>query len=132
MALTRSFRETVAQRATHDDEFRRALFEEALQALFDGEVEEAKSILRDAINATVGFESVAAAAGLPVKSVMRMVGPTGNPRLKNFVLVIRAVQSEVGLRAEASVVPPLTEAVTEVVAAVSTNRVVVGAFQAEP
>ena len=67
MALTRSFRETVALRAAHDGAFRAALLEEALQATLDGELDEAKSLLRDYINATVGFDTLSDATRLPVK-----------------------------------------------------------------
>ena len=98
MALTRSFRDTVAARARHDVEFRVAIFEEALQAVFDGQMDDAKNLLRDCINATVGFESLAESSGLPVKSLMRMVGPHGNPTLRNFVGMIQAIPIQTALR----------------------------------
>jgi DNA-binding phage protein len=115
MALTRRFRDTVAARAKHDAAFRAALFEEAIQALLDGETEEAKTLLRDCINATVGFDALAYSINLPVKSVMRMVGPDGNPTLKNFGLIVSAIQIEIGMKAQAQVYDPnpeLYEAVT--------------------
>lgn len=106
MALTRSFRETVATRAQHDREFRLALFEEALQALFDGQPDEAKTLLRNCINATIGFDRLAAEAGIPTKSLMRMVGPSGNPTLRNFVLLVHKIQSHTGVKAQARVFDP--------------------------
>jgi DNA-binding phage protein len=106
MALTRSFRDTVAARARHDVEFRVALFEEALQAVFDGQMDDAKILLRDCINATVGFEVLAETSGVPVKSLMRMVGPRGNPTLKNFVGMVQAIQIQTGIKAQARVVDP--------------------------
>lgn len=103
MALTRSFRDTVALRAKHDVEFRAALIEEAVQALIDGEVVEARTLLRDCINATIGFTALSQATHRPVKSLMRMVGPNGNPSVVNLFTVLRAVQDSAGVRVRVEV-----------------------------
>lgn len=103
MVLTRSFRDTVAARARHDPAFRAALFQEALQSLFDGDTDTAKTLLRDCINATVGFDALAKLSGLPVKSLMRMVGPNGNPSLRNFATVVRVMQQQMEMKATAQV-----------------------------
>jgi len=103
MALTRSFRETVAARAKHDGEFRAALVEEAFQAFLDGDLGEARTLLRDCINATIGFPRLSAVVHRPVKSLMRMVGPGGNPSAENLSAVFRAVQNEAGVRARVEV-----------------------------
>ena len=63
MPLTRSFRETVAKRARNDAAFRAALVEEAVQNILDGDVETALGQLRDVVNATMGFDALAAATG---------------------------------------------------------------------
>ena len=55
MALTRDFRETVAARAARDPAFKAALLQEALQAFIEGDVAAGLVLLRDCINATVGF-----------------------------------------------------------------------------
>lgn len=99
MALTRSFRDTVVTRAQHDVEFRAALIEEAIQAFLDGDLEDARSILRDCINATIGFHRLSEVTHTPVKSLMRMVGPRGNPSAGNLAAVLRAVQQDAGVRA---------------------------------
>jgi DNA-binding phage protein len=94
MPLTRSFNETVRARATRDPAFRAALFSEAVQALLTGDVATAKATLRAYINATLGFEKLAAATGTPVKSLMRMFGPSGNPTAANLFSVIGALQKK--------------------------------------
>jgi len=104
MPLTRRFIDTVQDRAKHDPAFKAALLEEALQALFEGDLEGARELLRDCINATAGFQIVSDRAGLPIKSVMRMVGPNGNPTLENFVSLVRAIQQETNLEARIFVV----------------------------
>lgn len=100
MALTRSFKDTVQARAISDASFRQALFQEAVQLLLEGEIATGRSILRDYINATIGFESLAEATQTPPKSLMRMFGPKGNPTVANLFAVINALQSRTGVHLE--------------------------------
>ena len=75
MPLTRDFKETIQERARRDAAFREALLKEAVDALFSGDVETGKIVLRDYINATVGFDKLATATKKSPKSLMRMLGP---------------------------------------------------------
>ena len=100
MALTRDFKATVKARAARDPAFRVALLTEAVELLLSGKVETGKAILRDYINATVGFERLAKETGTPSKSLMRMLGPKGNPRAINLLTVIGALQQVAGLHLE--------------------------------
>lgn len=68
MALTRSFKATVQARVLADPAFRDALLREGIDAMLGGDVETGKSILRDYINATVGFEKLGAETGASAKS----------------------------------------------------------------
>ena len=74
------------------------LLTEAVEQLIAGEVEVGKAILRDYINATVGFEKLAKATRTPSKSLMRMLGPKGNPRANNLFAVIGELQRASGVR----------------------------------
>ena len=98
MPLTRSFKETVRARVERDPAFRAALFTEAVEQMLAGDVDTGKAVLRDYINATVGFERLARATGTPSKSLMRMFGPRGNPRASNLFAVIRQLQKVSGIR----------------------------------
>ena len=100
MALTRSFKATVCARAERDPAFRSALLQEAVQALLQGDAASGRSVLRDYINATVGFEALAAATGAPSKSLMRMFGPAGNPTARNLFAVIAHLQRDLGVTLE--------------------------------
>ncbi len=62
MALTRNFKDTVKARAERDPEFRVALLEEALDAFLNADLDTGKVLLRDYVNATVGFEQLRGAA----------------------------------------------------------------------
>jgi len=97
MALTRSFRDTVKERASRDPEFRVGLLEEAVQALLRGDIDEGKILLRDYVNATVGFEKLAEATRKNPKSLMRMLSAEGNPRADNLFSVIAALQRSEGI-----------------------------------
>ena len=93
MALTRSFKETVQARAQKDPAFRAALLKEAVDTLLEGDVSAGKAILRDYINATIGFDALADATGSSSKSLMRMFGPSGNPQANNLFAVLSHLQS---------------------------------------
>ena len=45
----------------------------------------------------VGFEQLAKATGAPAKSLIRMVGPRGNPQAKNLFAVIGYLQKKAGM-----------------------------------
>jgi DNA-binding phage protein len=94
MALTRNFRETVVARAERDPAFKAALLQEALQALIAGETAVGLILLRDYVNATIGFRALAKALRIPEKSLMRMVGPNGNPRAANLFAMVGALQQK--------------------------------------
>jgi len=92
MPLTRSFKDTVKARAERDAEFRAALLTESIEQMLAGDMETGKAVLRDYINATIGFERLARETGTPAKSLMRMFGPKGNPRASNLFAVISRLQ----------------------------------------
>ena len=100
MALTRGFRITLLARAQKDAEFRQAMLKEGIDTLLAGDVETGKAILRDYINAAVGFEPLAEATNIPAKSLMRMFGPKGNPRADNLFQIIKHLQAREGIHLE--------------------------------
>ena len=98
MALTRDFRETVQARVKRDASFRKGLLTEAIEGLLSGEVALGKELLRDYINATVGFPKLAARTKIHVKTLHQMFGPKGNPRANNLFAVIGKLQLVSGVR----------------------------------
>ena len=95
--MSSEFNETVQARAARDPAFRAALLTEGVEALLAGDVEAGKAILRDHINATIGFGDLATATGMPVKSLMRMFGADGNPQASNLFAVLDALQADAGV-----------------------------------
>jgi DNA-binding phage protein len=95
--LTRDFKDTVKARAERDPEFRAGLFREALEALLGGDVETGKVLLRDYVNATIGFEALARDLGKNPKSLMRMLSGKGNPRAGNLLAMIARLKKLEGV-----------------------------------
>ena len=98
MALTRDFKETIRARVERDPKFRKELLREGIECMLGGDIATAKTILRDYINATVGFADLSEATHIPVKSLMRMLGPGGNPRADNLFEIVSFLQSREGVR----------------------------------
>jgi DNA-binding phage protein len=97
MPLTRDFKETVLKDMQENPDFREAMLREGIDALLAGELDVGKEVLRDYINATMGFEKLSRKVDVPVKSLMRMLGPNGNPQAKNLFAVIAALQKDAGI-----------------------------------
>jgi DNA-binding phage protein len=97
MTRTRSFKQLVQQHVKNDVKFAEALLREGVDAMLSGDVETGKTILRDYIKATIGFEKLGAATGAPPKSLIRMFGPRGNPQAKNLFSVIGYLQKCAGV-----------------------------------
>jgi DNA-binding phage protein len=102
MALTRDFKQTVLARAKRDPKFRQALFTEAINAYLTGDIATGKAMLRDLINATIGFEQLALEVKKPSKSLHRMLAPRGNPNTENFFGIVSALQRQTKVRLSVS------------------------------
>ena len=97
MPLTRNFKETVMARAERDPEFRCGLFCEAINALLSGDLDTGKALLCDYVNATVGFEVLAAELGKSPKNLMRMLSGKGNPHVANLFGMIGYLKQREGI-----------------------------------
>ena len=104
MALTRDFMETVAARVQNDPAFAQALLDEAITLFVNGEPESAKLILRDLVNATVGFEALADEIHKPAKSLHRMLSKSGNPTMTNVSAIFAAIKRALKVEVRAQVV----------------------------
>jgi hypothetical protein len=98
MALTRDFKETVQARVQRDATFRVALLREAIDCMLAGDIDTGKAVLRDYINATIGFDELGTITHKSPKSLMRMLGPSGNPQASNLFAIVAYLQMSEGLR----------------------------------
>lgn len=101
MALTRDFKQTVLERVERDSAFAQALLDEAATLFLNGEPDTARLILRDLINATIGFEQLAAITTKPSKSLHRMLSHAGNPSMDNLAAIFQAIRERLNVSLEA-------------------------------
>jgi DNA-binding phage protein len=103
MALTRDFKKTVVARVERDPAFAKALLNQAATLFLSGEPVTARLILRDLVNATLGFEHLATVTSMPSKSLHRMLSPKGNPSMDNLAAIFDAIRKRlnVDLKAQA-------------------------------
>ncbi len=104
MTLTRDFRQTIAERLRREPDFAKALFDEAATLFLNGEPDTARLILRDLVNATVGFERLAQETGKPAKSLHRMLSKRGNPTMDNLAAILGVLRKKLGVEIEAHAV----------------------------
>ena len=97
MALTKDFRETVQARVRRDAAFRKGLLGDALESLLAGDLALGKELLRDYINAAVGFPKLAAQTKIHVKTLHQMFGPAGNPTARNLFEIVAYLQRAEGV-----------------------------------
>jgi len=100
MALTRDFKLTILERVEREPAFARALLDEAVSLFLNGEPDMARIVLRDLVNATVGFEALALETSRPSKSLHRMLSARGNPSMDNLASIFAAVREHLRVRIE--------------------------------
>ena len=105
MALTRDFKETVNKRAQNDPEFAAALLDEAVALFLNGEPETARLILRDLVNATIGFEKLADETSKPSKSLHRMLSAKGNPTMDNLNAIFNVLREKLRVNIKVHTIP---------------------------
>lgn len=104
------FAKVVARRIRGQPEFAADLLAEAMAQLIGNDVKTARLLLRDVVNATVGFSALSEATGIPEKSLMRMLSVKGNPQARNLCEIISCLQTlnHVRLEVRARPVGPST------------------------
>lgn len=108
MSITRDYKETINERVQKDPTFTAALLDEAITLFLNGEPEVARLVLRDLVNATVGFEALALEVDKPSKSLHRMLSARGNPTMDNLTKIIGILRQQLGLDIQVHTTPTRT------------------------
>lgn len=92
MTLIRDIQQTAVERVQRDPAFSRALLGEAAALFLNGEPAAARLILRDLVNATLGFESLAKSTQEPSKNLRCMLSASGNPGMDILAAIFDALR----------------------------------------
>ena len=103
--IARDYKETVENRVRKDPAFATALLDEAISLFLNGEPAAARLILRDLVNATLGFEKLAIETDKPSKSLHRMLSAGGNPTMNNLTAIIDILRRNLNVDIEVHTVP---------------------------
>ena len=105
MNITRDYKDTINERVVNDPVFTAALLDEAITLFLNGEPDVARLVLRDLVNATLGFEALAIEIERPSKSLHRMLSARGNPTMDNLTKIICILRNRLGLNIEVHTTP---------------------------
>ena len=68
----------------------------------------ARLVLRNLVNATIGFEALAVEVGKPSKSLHRMLSARGKPTMDNLTRIIGILRQQLGLEIQVHTTPTRT------------------------
>ncbi|MEA1910802.1 MAG: transcriptional regulator [Spirochaetota bacterium] len=105
MDITRDYKETINKRVKSDSDFASVLLDEALSLFLNGESDVARVVLRDLVNATVGFEDLASEIEKSSKSLHRMLSAKGNPTMNNLTNIFTVLRQKLDVNIEVHAVP---------------------------
>jgi hypothetical protein len=108
------FDDTLAGLLKGSKAFRRSFLSETLFAMTSGDLPAGKLALRHFVNNTIGFPALGVALDRSPKSLMRMLGPTGNPQASNLFQILLVLQRNEGM--QFAIRPVLVKPQTELAA----------------
>ncbi len=98
MGRTQAVEETILQRAKANPQFRAALIGEALESIAENDVPTTKSLIRDYVLASIGFEALAKDVGKKPESIKRMLSVKGNPTINNLAALLSSLKRHEGIQ----------------------------------
>jgi len=103
--FTKDYKETIQNRINQDPDFAQHLLDEAISLILNDEPETARLVLRDIVNATIGFEKLSEKTQKNSKSLHRMLTANGNPSMNNLTHIINVVKQSLNVNYEIHAVP---------------------------
>ena len=88
----------IFRRLRDDRTFGSVVLLEAVRALFDNDVDLTKGLLRRFVDTSCGFSQLAELTEVHPKSLVRMLGPNGNPSAKRLVAILTHLSHLHGVR----------------------------------
>lgn len=81
------------------------MLEDAINSILAGELDEGRLLLRQYVNATLGFQELARRTGKIDRGLMRMLSKDGNPTASNLMEIVRACADVQGVEIVATLSP---------------------------
>lgn len=92
---TTSYKAAMKAMVNENPELGAEMLEDALNSLLSGELDEGRLLLRQFVNATMGFKELAERTGKVDKNLMRTLSAAGNPTASNLFEIVQAcIQAE--------------------------------------
>jgi DNA-binding phage protein len=101
---TQSYKDSMKAMVDRNPHMATEMLEDAINALLAGELDEGRLLLRQYVNATIGFPELARRTGKTDKNLMRSLGPNGSPTAANLFQIIRACMKAEGVTVAAHLV----------------------------
>ena len=105
MSITRDYKETINERINKNPAFTAALLDEAITLFLNGESYVARLVLRDLVNTTVAFETLALEVDKSSKGLHRMLSARGNPTMDKLAKIIDILRQQLGLHIQVHITP---------------------------
>ncbi len=103
--FTKDYRETIQNRMKDDPNFTQHLLDEAISLILNDEPETARLVLRDLVNATIGFEELSQQTQKNSKSLHRMLSVNGNPSMNNLTQIINSLRESLNVDYDIHAIP---------------------------
>ena len=102
---TISYNDAIKEMIAERPEMATQMFEGAINTLLAGEMDDARLLLREYVNVTIGFQELARRTGKIDKNLMRTLSADGNPTAMNLMAIIRACADAEDIAITAHVAP---------------------------
>ncbi len=97
--------EAICSMVDEDPQIGLDMFEEALNAILRGDVDEGRVHLREFVASTIGFAELGRRLDKDAKNLMRTLSPRGNPTASNLFEIIQACIEAEGVTVTAHMEP---------------------------
>ncbi|MFP6705899.1 MAG: transcriptional regulator [Alphaproteobacteria bacterium] len=102
MPLTHDLKQTVQERVRNKPDFRIGLLTEAAECLLNDEINVAKTLLRDSVNGTIGFQALGTLTHKNSLSLMRMLSGKGKSSIDNISKALVSLRRHEGIELHVS------------------------------
>jgi len=101
-----SYKDSMKDMVTRHPNMALEMLEDSINTLLSGNVDEGRLLLRQYVNATIGFKELASRTGKQDKNLMRSLSETGNPTAANLFEIMQACLDYQNVEVSAHIIQP--------------------------